>query len=237
MLTPARRRGVEILDAPGIPAPLRERSHRDIAVANAVFGGTRALLAALGDCRHELPREATFLDVGAGTGEASARVRQQCVRHGIQLHTIALDLIPHLAAAARRHANHVLCASALQLPLADGSVDVVACTQVAHHFEGEELATLLQEMHRVARHRVIVSDLRRSWVAAAGLWIASYPLGFHAVSRHDGVVSVLRGFTAPELASLVHAACGVRPVVRRHAGFRLTASWAPRHHALGLSPS
>ncbi|MFP5354154.1 MAG: methyltransferase domain-containing protein [Gemmatimonadota bacterium] len=227
-LTPARRRGVEILDAPDVPAPLRERSHRDIAVANAVFGGTRVLLAALGACRTTLPRDATFLDVGAGTGEASARARQFCARHGIRLHTIALDVVPHLAAAARRHAADAVCASALQLPLANASVDVVSCTQVAHHFEGEALDTLLRELHRVARHRVIVSDIRRSWLAAAGLWLASYPLGFHAVSRHDGVVSVLRGFTAPELAAMVHAACGERPVVRRHAGFRLTASWTPR---------
>lgn len=237
MLTPVRRRGVEILDAADVPAPLRERSHRDIAVANALFGGTRALLAALGDCRDGLPRDATFLDVGAGTGEAATRARYFCARHGIRLHTIALDVIPHLAAAARRHAADALCASALQLPVASASIDIVACTQVAHHFEGEELATLLQEMHRVARHRVIVSDLRRSWVAAAGLWLASYPLGFHAVSRHDGVVSILRGFTADELAATVHAACGVRPVVRRRAGFRLTASWGPRAAPAALPPS
>ncbi len=224
-----------MLDAPDVDARLRERSHRDIARANAVFGGTRALLSALGECRQALPRTTTLLDVGAGTGEASAHARRFCARHGIRLHTIALDVVPDLAAAARRHAADAVCASALQLPLATASVDVVACAQVAHHFTGDELTTLLQEMQRVARCRVIVSDLRRSWVAAAGIWIASYPLRFHAVSRHDGVVSVLRGFTAPELASVVHAACGVHPVVRRRAGFRLTASWEPPRVA-PLSP-
>ena len=74
---------------------------------------------------------------------------------------------------------------------------------------------------------MIVSDLRRSLVAAVGLWVASFPLGFHAVSRHDGVVSVMRGFLPEELGEAVRSAVGRTPVVRRHWGFRVTARWNP----------
>ncbi|MCC6928036.1 MAG: methyltransferase domain-containing protein [Gemmatimonadaceae bacterium] len=227
MLTPRRHLGPEILDQRDLPLQLRTRSHRDIAMANRLFGGTRALLAALGECAHALPRAASFLDIGTGTGEATAHARHFGEAHGIAMHTIALDLDASLARAARRHADEGVCASALQLPMADRSIDIVSCHQVAHHFEGAALARLLGEMHRVARCRVIVSDLRRSWIAAGGLWVASFALGFHPVSRHDGVVSVLRGFTVPELESVVYDSCGVRPEVRRRPGFRLTASWAP----------
>jgi hypothetical protein len=76
---------------------------------------------------------------------------------------------------------------------------------------------------------VIVSDLRRSWLAAAGLWILSFPLRFHAVSRHDGVVSVMRGFTPEELVDTVHKAIGHNPVAHRRRGFRVTTSWKPVH--------
>ena len=85
----------------------------------------------------------------------------------------------------------------------------------------------LAEMHRVARVRVIVADIRRAWAAAAGLWIGSWALGFHPVSRHDGVVSVLRGFRAGELAAAVFAATGCWPSVSNRRGFRVTASWTP----------
>lgn len=227
ILTPRRHRGTEILDGRDVSLQLRTRSHRDIAVANALFGGTRALLAALGDCADRLPRDASFLDVGTGTGEATAHAARFCASRGITLRTIALDVDPALAAHARRHAQHGLCASALQLPLADRSVDVVACAQVAHHFEGDALVTLLREMHRVARHCVIVSDLRRSWLAVGGLWLASFPLRFHPVSRHDGIVSILRGFTVAELEALVYDSCDARAEVRRRLGFRLTAAWDP----------
>jgi hypothetical protein len=82
-------------------------------------------------------------------------------------------------------------------------------------------------MNRVARHRVVISDLRRSVVAATGLWVGSFLLGFHPVSRHDGVVSVMRGFVPSELAEIVSNATGQRPVITRRLGFRLTTSWTP----------
>jgi hypothetical protein len=64
-------------------------------------------------------------------------------------------------------------------------------------------------------------------LAAAGLWLVSFPLRFHAVSRHDGVVSVMRGFTAGELADTVKQAVSKKPIVHRRLGFRVTTSWAP----------
>jgi len=45
--TPRRRHGVEILDDPAIDPDVRVRSLADVARANALFGGTRAVLAEL----------------------------------------------------------------------------------------------------------------------------------------------------------------------------------------------
>ncbi len=59
----------------------------------------------------------------------------------------------------------------------------------------------------------------------AGFWLVSFPLGFHGITRHDGVLSVLRGFTARELTAIVGEATGRVPRVARHPGFRLTATW------------
>jgi ubiquinone/menaquinone biosynthesis C-methylase UbiE len=134
-----------------------------------------------------------------------------------------------LAKACRKALEWSVCGNALKLPFADTSIDVVMCSQVLHHFAQDDALTLLREMNRVARHRVIVTDLKRSWISAAGIWLVSFPLGFHAVSRHDGVVSVMRGFTTSELADTVQAAVLRRPVAHRRRGFRVTTSWAPVH--------
>ena len=228
LLTPRRRRGVEYLDEPGVAPAVVRRSLADVVRSNALFGGTRAVLAELdavwGDgaagrgCL-------TLLDVGTGLGDIPARAREAAARQGVRLHTFGVDACEALARAASGPAMPKVRADALRLPVRDRAVDVATCSQLLHHFERERGITLLGELDRVARRRVIVSELRRSWVAAAGIWLASWVLRFHPVSRHDGVVSVMRGFTAPELQELVRAATGRTPVVRRRAGFRVTASW------------
>jgi SAM-dependent methyltransferase len=206
---------------------VKTRSLSDVVRANALFGGLSSVVDALKEAIGDLPRCATLLDVGTGLGDIPCRVRVLAQQNGVDLTTIGLDSALELTRASRPAVTFTVCGDALRLPFADRSIDVVMCSQVLHHFAGTEALTLLREMNRVARVRVVVSDLRRSWIAAAGLWLASFPLRFHAVSRHDGVVSVLRGFTPEELEDTVNAAVARKPVVRRRRGFRITATWAP----------
>ena len=227
ILTPSRKRGVEILDLPDVDPEIVTRSLADVARANALFGGTSSALEEVKEALKEVPREATLLDVGTGLGDIPCRAREEARRAGVELTTIGLDAAAELSSVSRSSLDFAVCADALRLPFADNSVDIVMCSQVLHHFVGAEAAQLLREMDRVARVRVIVSDLRRSWVAAVGLWLASFPLRFHAVSRHDGVVSVMRGFTPHELEDTVHEAISRRPVAHRRRAFRVTTSWAP----------
>jgi SAM-dependent methyltransferase len=229
LLTPRRRHGREYLDDPTINAQVAERSMGDVARSNALFGGARAVLAELEDLLREAPAQSRFtlLDVGTGLGDIPARVRGEAARRGVTMFTVGLDTSETLALAAHSNALPVMRADARRLPIADRAFDVVLCSQVLHHFRGDDGVALLRELNRVARRRVVISDIRRSWLAVAGIWIASWPLRFHPVSRHDGVVSVLRGFTRDELAAAVHSAVGVTPRVRRHRGFRITATWTP----------
>jgi len=229
ILTPPRIRGVEILDGRDVDPQVVTRSIADVVRANSLFGGLSSAIDELKDAFKDVPRKATLLDVGTGLGDIPCRAREVARQSGIDLTTVGLDSALELARASRPVLTLAVCGDALQLPFADHSVDIVMCSQVLHHFAGADALKLLREMDRVARVRVIVSDLRRSWIAAAGLWLASFPLRFHAVSRHDGVVSVMRGFTPEELGDTVREAIARKPVVHRRRGFRVTTSWAPVH--------
>ncbi|MFN2636585.1 MAG: methyltransferase domain-containing protein [Gemmatimonadaceae bacterium] len=227
LLTPPRQRGSEILDSPDVDPRVVTRSLADVARSNALFGGLNAAITEIREALKQVPSRATLLDVGTGLADIPRRARDIADESGVELTTIGLDSAIELVRASRVSVSWTLCGDALHLPFADKSVDIVMCSQVLHHFAGAEAIRLLQEMNRVARVRVIVSDLRRSWAAAAGLWIASFPLRFHAVSRHDGVVSVMRGFTPEELVDTVRQAVSRNPEVHRRLGFRVTASWSP----------
>jgi len=228
LLTPRRRRGVELLDDPSVPPEVMTRSMRDVERANRIFGGTRAALAELGPSLAGFSGTATMLDVGTGAGDIAEAARASAARHRVSVKTIGFDNSKTLLSRHRARNDCVVVGNALQLPFADRSVDIVMCSQLLHHFPEHQALLLIREMNRVARVRVVISDLRRSWVAAGGLWLASFVLGFHSVSRHDGVVSVMRGFLPRELAALVLSATGEPSVAQRRLGFRVTTSWKPR---------
>ena len=227
LLTPPRRRGFEILDDPLVDPRLVRRSLGDVERSNLLFGGARAVLAELRLVLGELASEASLLDVGTGLGDIPARSRVVAAGSGVELETFGLDVSETLALASRHRVGAAVRADARALPFADRSIDVVICSQTLHHFADADARAVVRELDRVARVRVIISDLRRSWIAAAGLWVASFPLGFHPVSRHDGVVSIMRGYTCAELSDFVSGVTGHRPRVRRRAGFRVTAVWNP----------
>lgn len=226
-ITPPRLRGVEYLDDPRIDPRVVRRSLSDVALANSLFGGTRAVLLEIDELLPRLAPRATLLDVGSGIGDIAAQARDFARRKGVELSLVTTDRAETLAAASRARSGDAVCSDAASLPFADRSVDVVMCSQTLHHFDDARAATVVRELDRIARVRVIVADLRRSWFAAAGLWCVSFPLRFHPVSRHDGVVSVMRGYTTQELRRLVVSAVGHTPVVRRRAGWRVTATWCP----------
>ena len=228
MLVPSRRRGVEILDDPATNPAVRLRSIRDVARSNTLLGGTRAVLSVLTAILRDTGPRATLLDVGTGLADIPRKARERARRLGVALATLGVDEAESLFRATSASLDGAACADARRLPLASASVDVVTCSQLLHHFEDAEISLVLRELDRVSRGWVIVSDLRRSWLAACGFWLVSWPLGFHHVTRHDGYVSVLRGFTVAELADHILAATGQRAEVRRHLGFRITAVWRAR---------
>jgi len=222
-----RPSGDEILDAPDVDPALARRSLRDVMLANSLMGGTRAVMRELETVVPFLPARATLLDVGTGLGDIPRQARAVAARHGITLDTVGLEAAEWLAADARAATAAAVVGDGRALPFADHSVDVVICSQVLHHFFDGDAIALLRELDRVARVRVIVSDLLRSDLAVGLLWLFSFVLGFHPVSRHDGMMSIRRGFRPGELREIISGATGADPRIREHLGFRVAATWAP----------
>jgi SAM-dependent methyltransferase len=229
LLAPRRQRGVEIMDEPDDHPDLVVRSLADVALANRFFGGSRAVVRELDhllDARRGL-QSISLLDVGTGLGDVPAAAARAAQARGVRIESVGIDAS---SASLRARVDSSVIAvqgDALRLPFPGDSFDVVICSQVLHHFVEPQIGELVKELDRVARLQVIIGDIRRSWLAAAGIWLASFPLRFHPVSRHDGVTSVMRGFTTGELRSIVSASVGMVPRVESRMGFRVTASWTP----------
>ena len=170
LLTPTRRRGYEILDDPHVDDAVRTRSLEDVARSNAMFGGWRAVRDELAIVLDTIDAQSvTLLDVGTGIGDIPTHATRSWREKGLTITTFGLDSSASLLREARTGGLIPVCADALALPLASKSVDIVMCSQTLHHFETRDAIQLIRELDRVARVRAIVSDIRRSWFAAAGI--------------------------------------------------------------------
>jgi SAM-dependent methyltransferase len=231
---PERRDEPEWMDAPGLDAAEVEHAYRVLRRVNRwFFGGVpslrRELDTFLADARVEPGSSVSLLDVGSGSGDLAAFASDWLRDRGLRPVAVALDRDPTALRLASGSGLRALRADALRLPLGDGSVDVAMAVKFAHHFRGEGLVRLVSELARVARRRVVVLDLRRSWLAYWGFVAWSRLFTRSRLVRHDGPVSVLRGFLPEELMALsdsaAHRAAASGPPwsweIRAHAGFQL----------------
>src|SRR5262245_39737309 len=137
LLTPERRRGVEFLDFDRDPA-LQRRSHKDIALANRLFGGIHAVQTELGSWLSRSGSTASLLDVGTGTGDIPERLRKHALADGVTLEVFGLDPRVELVKATREFPVAGIAGDALALPFASGAFDFVVASQVLHHFAHDE---------------------------------------------------------------------------------------------------
>lgn len=218
--------GEELLDDPAAdPAAVRE-SLRNIARSNRWFGGAQALRWALGRALAGVPRGTTLtlLDIGTGSGDLPRAAAAWGARRGLTIVPIGLERSRVAAALARERGVPTVVACASALPVRPGAADVVLVSQVAHHLAPDSAVALFAACERLARRAVIVADLRRSALARLAFRGGAALLRFDHVTRHDGVLSIRRGYTPAELRELTRRA-GVRARVARRPGFRLVAIW------------
>lgn len=222
-VTPARRDEPELMDAPGLPDLEVADAYDTLARVNRQLGNLQTVRRELRRFLDEdrPPGRATWLDVGSGSGDIPIGIRDDRQTRSWPISALTLDRDPTAVALARRRGLAVARGDALALPFADRSVDLVSAIKFAHHFSGPPLARLVGELARVARRRVLIVDIRRHWLAYCGFVAWSRVFTRNRLVRHDGPLSVLRGFTPAELAALGEAVSTFSWSVRGSAGFQL----------------
>jgi ubiquinone/menaquinone biosynthesis C-methylase UbiE len=222
--------GHELLDDPHADETAAGLSLRNIARSNRWFGGVSAVRFGL---RHllaggTLPRTLTLLDIGTGLGDLPQALTPTAERAGHTLRAVGVDWLRVAARLATQAGIATAVASVHALPIRERSVDIVLLSQFLHHFPAGQASAILAEADRIARHGVIVADLRRDGIAVAGFWLGSRLLGFDPSTCADGVTSVRRGYSAAEFRALFLRA-GVRATVHRRPPYRLVGVWRPSH--------
>ena len=227
-----RSHRLEHIDTGNYTADEYEDCIGELQLVNRWIGDAHTLKATLlREVEAQRLKSFSMLDIGAGSGELLRVVAMWARQTHRQLRAVGLDLNERMAESIVEESERFdeissVRGDALRLPFADAEFDYVICSLFTHHLLDQQVVQVLSEMSRVAKRRIFVIDLHRHPVAYF-LYTTVGKLILHSrLVRHDGALSILRGFKSDELLELAQRA-GLRDIwVARHFPYRLVLSAA-----------
>lgn len=198
----------ELMDDDDLPPETFAAVLADLARVNTVTRARPPTLAFVARALRGVPRDApvTILDVGFGDGDM-LRALAARFRDRPRLRLIGYDINPRSAPAAsvrtpiglpiEYHTGDALAIGPEQ------RVDIIVSSLVTHHMSDDEVARFLGWMEARAIRGWFVNDLHRHTVARHGFRLLAAVARWHPIVRHDGAVSVARGFTRADWSRLI----------------------------------
>jgi 2-polyprenyl-3-methyl-5-hydroxy-6-metoxy-1,4-benzoquinol methylase len=200
---------LELMDRPQPVSAELERDLRNLRQLNALFGSHQLI-------RHFLRRwiqpnvSLRILDLATGSGD----IPRLMVDHAREVSaTILIDAVDQNAAtleiAKRLSANYPEISyeqgNVLKWQVAE-PYDIVLCSLVLHHFSDEDAVRVLKRCRQLSRKFVLISDLRRGFLATVGVYLLTALIFREPMTRYDGRLSAARAFSFNELHSLAERA-------------------------------
>lgn len=102
--------------------------------------------------------------------------------------------------------------------------DIVICSLALHHFSNDDAVALLKRCRELSRRFVLVTDLRRGWLAKLGVYLLTTFLYREEMTRVDARLSAARAFSFNEMRELAMRA-GWRSFGHRRFRFARQAMW------------
>ncbi|MFF3924149.1 methyltransferase domain-containing protein [Paenibacillus lactis] len=151
------------------------------------------------------PDRLSILDVGAGSGDINRKLIRWSERKGIQLTITLVDMTEEACEEARRlfrREPRVRVQRADVKDLPEATADIVTGSQFVHHFDGEQLVGIVSHMLRASVHGVVINDIHRHRVSYTAVWLATRLISRNRYIRHDGPLSVAKGFNGSDWEQL-----------------------------------
>ncbi|THF68738.1 methyltransferase domain-containing protein [Deinococcus sp. Arct2-2] len=194
------------MDEPDCDLATLHRTYAQFAFVNALVSGWRQVYVK--QLRPHLARlhSATLLDIGSGGGDVPRKLAQWAAQDGFRLHITAIDAdaraVTYASSLPPQAGLSFRQAFSGDLVKEEQRFDFITSNHLLHHLTAPELAALLDDSERLCRVAVIHSDLERSAFAYAAFGLGISPWFRRSFIREDGLLSIRRSFTAPELAQL-----------------------------------
>ena len=199
-----RSNAPEWMDDLSQPTAEVKRALADIKKVNRWLGGHKVSISGLRpylDAKYEPPVH--ILDMGCGNGEFLRHLNKHCTRQNIPVTLTGWDRNPNSLVWGQDLDDtgniRFECRDILSYPpLPKGEV-VIVCNLFLHHFTDAQILEIFKTWRELGCRAIVVNDLHRNPVAYYLFHVFGFIFRLSRMARHDGLVSILRGFTRRDL--------------------------------------
>jgi SAM-dependent methyltransferase len=200
---------LELMDRPQPVSAELESDLENIRELNRWFG-SYALISMFLTRWIEPGARLRIVDLATGSGDIPRLIAEYGRKVGAELRIDGVDQQSATLEIAKR-----LSVRYSEITFVEGDVlewqptdpyDIAFCTLALHHFSEDDAVRLLQHCRKLSRKFVLVSDLRRSWIAAIGVHLLTATLFCEPMTRYDARLSIGRAFSFSEMNQLARRA-------------------------------
>ncbi|MEX0779574.1 MAG: methyltransferase domain-containing protein [Balneolales bacterium] len=149
----------------------------------------------------------TMLDLGFGGGDIPLSISRWAKRDGIDLLITGVEIDKRALNFVKSLPDDPKIDFRLEtlesIEQRGQKFDFVISNHLVHHLDQAELLIMLKQTSRLAQKRVVFNDIERADLAYLGFKLFVGPLLHNSFSRPDGLRSIRRSYTRPELQEAV----------------------------------
>lgn len=204
--TTQRTNRSELMDNPGLEIQALLRAYRDINHVNTFLGGNKITLDGILNLETHNQRNTPLriTDIGCGDGETLKKCAQYALKSNKSWKLSGVDINSNTILLAKKNTASFQKITFIEADLfsetfKEVETDIFVFSLTLHHFSDNEIMTILEKVIRQAKVGVVINDLHRSNIAYRLFQVYSFLFFKSAIAKHDGLVSILRGFKKREL--------------------------------------
>jgi SAM-dependent methyltransferase len=220
----------ELMDRPQPVTPELTSDLRNLRKLNRYFGSYRLIEHFLR--RWIQPRSRMrILDLATGSGDIPRLIVDYARKKGASVTVEAIDQQSSTLEIARGLSTNYpeidfMQGDALSFGL-EKQYDIVLSTLALHHFDEAAAVRMLERCRFLSRRFVLVSDLRRGFLASVGVYLLTALIYREPMTRTDARLSTARAFSFREFGALAERA-GWRNLGHCKFRFARQAIWLER---------
>ena len=178
----------------------------DLRNVNTWLGGTSITIDGIKTLIAGRPKNKTItiLDIGCGDGAMLRECLRFGEKEGYLFELIGLDANKNIIEEAKNRSVEgegilYIHANVFSDAIDEIDFDICLCTLFLHHLSDPEIISVMNKLSAKAKAGLVINDLHRNRLAVVLFKIFGRLFLRTNIARHDGLVSIARGFKQKEL--------------------------------------